>query len=303
MNTRFEPTPQPVFLVDSMNYIFRAYYGIPGTITSPSGMKTNAIFGYLRTLLRIIREQEPHFIATAFEGAHSFRRKLFAEYKANRSRPPDDLTAQFDYCKRLTEAIGIAAFERETFEADDIIGSLAVQMADSGHPVVIVSGDKDLAQLVDDRIRLYDLAKNVWLDAGAVKAKLGVRPPQVPDLLALLGDAVDNIPGIQGVGGKTAALLLSRCNSIEDILTTAFDDVPIRGRDTILRKIRENMDVARTSRELARIRCDVDLGLDASGIRYRRGHPDTVIGLCKELGLHGILDEIPLRYDQPGLFD
>jgi DNA polymerase-1 len=203
----------------------------------------------------------------------------------------------------MTEAIGIAALERETYEADDIIGSIALQMANLGHPVIIVSGDKDLAQLVDDRIRLYDLAKNVWLDANAVKAKMGVRPPQVPDLLALLGDAVDNIPGIQGVGGKTATLLLSRCDSIEDIPNTSFDDVPIRGREQILRKIRESMEVARTSRELARIRCDIDLGLEVSGLRYRRGHPDTVIGLCKELGLHGILDEIPLRYDQPGLFD
>lgn len=294
---------RPVFLVDAMNYIFRAYYGVPGTVTAPSGMKINAILGYLRTMLRLIREQEPLFLATAFEGAHSFRRTLYAGYKANRARPPEDLTVQFDYCKRLTEAIGIPAFQRDTFEADDIIGSIAVRMARSGHPVVIVSGDKDLAQLVDDRIHLYDLAKNVWLDANAVKAKLGVRPPQVPDLLALLGDAVDNIPGIQGVGGKTATLLLSRCESIEDIPNTKFDDVPIRGREQVLRKIHENMELARTSRELARIRCDVDLGLEASGLRYRRGHPDTVIGLCKELGLHGILNEIPLRYDQPGLFD
>jgi DNA polymerase-1 len=292
-----------VILVDAMNYIFRAYYGLPETITAPSGMKTNAILGYLRTLLRIIREQEPLFIAAAFEGAHSFRRALFAEYKANRRRPPADLIVQFDYCKRITEAIGIASFERETFEADDIIGSIAVRMAAEGHPVVIVSGDKDLAQLVTDRVRLYDLARNVWLDSDGVKEKLGVRPPQVPDLLALLGDAVDNIPGVQGVGGKTAAILLSICDSIEDIPTADFGDVPIRGRAGILRKIRANMESARTSRELARIRCDVDLGLEPAHLRYRRGQPDAVIALCKELGFNGVLDDIPLRYDQPGLFD
>ena len=209
MSTAMPVNSRPVFLIDSMNYIFRAYYGLPDTITAPSGMKTNAVLGYLRTLLRIIKEQDPPYIAAAFEGAHSFRRELFAEYKANRVSPPDDLKVQFGYCRQITEAVGIPAFQVETFEADDVIGSIAVQMAELGHPVVIVSGDKDLAQLVDDRIQIYDLAKNLWLDAAGVKGKLGVEPSQVPDLLALLGDPVDNIPGVPGVGGKTATKLLS----------------------------------------------------------------------------------------------
>jgi 5'-3' exonuclease len=204
-------SPSPVFLIDAMNYIFRAYYGMPATITAPSGMKTNAVLGYLRTLLRIIREENPPYMAAAFEGAHSFRRKLFADYKANRGAPPDDLKVQFAYCRQLTEAIGIRALEVETFEADDVIGSIAIRMADKGHPVVIVSGDKDLAQLVDDRIRIYDLARNLWLDEAGVRRKLGVDPKQVPDLLALLGDAADNIPGIPGVAAAiTSAPAISR---------------------------------------------------------------------------------------------
>ena len=156
-------------------------------------------------------------MAAAFDGAHSFRRQMFADYKANRTAPPEDLKVQFGYCRRITEAVGIPTFEVETYEADDVIGSIAVRMAEAGHPVVIVSGDKDLAQLVDDRIHIYDLAKNSWLDAAAVKTKLGVEPSQVPDLLALLGDSVDNIPGVQGVGGKTAGKLLSVCRTVEDI--------------------------------------------------------------------------------------
>ncbi len=301
------PTPatngQPVFLIDALNYVFRSYYGLPASITAPSGMKTNAVLGYLRTLLRIIRDQNPPFIAAAFEGAHSFRRRIYADYKANRAAPPDDLKTQFPYCRRITEAVGVAAFQMETYEADDVLGSLAVQMADRGHPVVIVSGDKDLAQLVDERIRIYDLARNVWLDPDGVRGRLGVKPSQVPDLLALLGDTVDNIPGITGVGGKTAVKLLSVCETIEDIAASDLENVTIRGRDGVLRRIRENLELARTSRELARIRCDVDLGATPEQLRYRKGRPREIIPLCRELGLDNVLDDIPLRFDQPGLFD
>ena len=121
--------------------------------------------------------------------------------------------------------------------------------------------------------------------------------------LALLGDPVDNIPGIQGVGGKTAAKLLSVCNTIEDIATSDLEGISLRGRDAILQRIRDNLEGAKTSRELARIRCDVDIDLTPNELRYRKGHPDDVIPLCKELGFDNLLDDIPLRHEQPGLFD
>ena len=294
---------KPVFLIDAMNYIFRAYYGLPATIEAPSGMKTNAVLGYLRTLLRIIRDHDPPYIAAAFEGTHSFRKALFTEYKANRTSPPDDLKVQFRYCRRMTEAVGIASFEVETYEADDVLGSIAVRMADLGHPVVIVTGDKDMTQLVDDRIRIYDLAKNLWLDTAAVKKKLGVEPSQVPDLLALLGDSSDNIPGIPGVGEKTAGKLLSACRTLDDIARSDFEGISFRGRDRIIKSIRENMAAARTSRELARIRCDVEMDVTPDLLRYRKGHPDQVTTLCRELGFDYVMDEIPTRHEQPGLFD
>lgn len=303
MSSNAPPNRQTVVLVDAMNYIFRAYYGLPGTITAPSGMKTNAILGYLRTLLRIIKDQNPPFIAAAFEGARSFRREIYSDYKANRSAPPPDLKVQFGYCRQITEAVGVAVFQRETYEADDVIGSLAVQMSGLGHPVVIVSGDKDLAQLVDDRIQIYDLAKNLWLDSDGVKGKMGVRPTQIPDLLALLGDSVDNIPGIHGIGGKTAVKLLSVCETIEDIANSDLAGITFRGRDNILQRLRDNLEAAQTSRDLARIRCDVDLGASPDRIRYRKGRPYQIIPLCKELGFDAILADIPLHYDQPGLFD
>jgi len=287
-----------------MNYIFRAYYGLPETITAPSGMKTNAVLGYLRTLLRLIKEHDPSYIAAAFEGAHSFRRELFTDYKANRAATPDDLKVQFQYCQQITEAVGITAFQVETFEADDVIGSIAVSMADLGHPVVIVSGDKDLAQLVNNRIRIYDLAKNVWLDHAAVKNRLGVDPTQVPDLLALLGDSVDNIPGVRGVGGKTACKLLSVCRTVEDIVDSNLDGVSFRGRESILRRIRENLATVRMSRELARIRCDIDIDISPDRLRYRKGDPKQIRILCAELGFDRVLNDIPIRrHEQPGLFD
>src|SRR5690349_20271157 len=125
---------EPVYIVDALNYIFRAYHGIPGNITSPSGMLTNAVLGYLRTLLRIIKERKPQYMAAAFEGDSSFRNQLFAEYKANRTQMPDDLFPQIDYCRKITEAIGITTFQASDYEADDVIGTIAVKMWAAGHP-------------------------------------------------------------------------------------------------------------------------------------------------------------------------
>ena len=204
----------------------------------------------------------------------------------------------------MTEVVGVSTFQVETYEADDVIGSIAVRMAELGHPVVIVSGDKDLAQLVNNRIRIYDLAKNVWLDQAGVKAKLGVEPAQIPDLLALLGDSSDNIPGIQGVGEKTAGKLLSVCRTIEDIADANLDSISFRSRENILRRIRENLDTVRMSRELARIRCDIDMEISPATLLYRKGILDQVSSMCLELGFESVMDDIPIRRtEQPGLFD
>src|SRR5690606_17029814 len=147
------------------------------------------------------------------------------------------------------------------------------------------------------------LAKDEWLDAFHVKKKWGVEPAQVPDLLALLGDSVDNIPGIDGVGGKTASKLLAVCRGIEDIADADFGEVSFRGRDGIIQRIRENIESIRRNRELARVRCDIEMDCPPERLRYRKGCPDQVFPLCKELGFDGVINDIPLRDDQPGLFD
>jgi DNA polymerase-1 len=295
---------EAVYIIDSMNYIFRAYHALPDSITAPSGMLTNAILGYLRTLLRIIKERKPEYMAGVFEGGTSFRNALYAEYKANRQATPEDLSPQIDYCRRITSAIGVACLEADDYEADDVIGTAAVRMAALGHQVVIVTGDKDMSQLVCDNIRVYDIAKEIWLDESGVREKFGVLPQQIPDLLALHGDHVDNIPGVQGVGEKTARQILSVCASIEDVvgMPDPFAGVSFRSRDEILRRIRDNIDAVRTSRKLATICLDAPVQITADALRYRRGDRRLLDPLCAELGFRRVQDDIPLALAQPALF-
>src|SRR5262245_59495859 len=132
---------QRVYIVDAMNYIFRAYHALPGDIVSPAGMLTNAVLGYLRTLLRIIKERKPEYMVSAFERDTSFRNSIFPGYKANRKQPPENLEAQFDSCRRITEAVGVTTIELAGYEADDVIGTIAARMSSEGRPVVIVTGD------------------------------------------------------------------------------------------------------------------------------------------------------------------
>ena len=287
---------EPVYIVDALNYIFRAYHGIPANMTAPSGMLTNAVLGYLRTLLRIIKERKPQYMAAAFEGDTSFRNQMFTAYKANRTEMPADLAPQIAYCRKITEAVGIPTFQASDYEADDVIGTIAVKMWSLGHPAVIVTGDKDMSQLVCEGIRVYDLAREIWLDEIGVREKFGVPPIQIPDLLALHGDSVDNIPGVPGVGPKTAQQLLSVCSCIEDLIGPAerFQSVTIRGRDGVLQRVRDNMDLVRLSRKLATIYCEVPLTITPETVRYRRGNPLTLRPLCNELGFKRVLDDIPL---------
>jgi len=292
---------KPVYVIDAMNYIFRAYYSLPDSITSPNGTLTNAVLGYLRTLLRIIKERKPEYMAAAFEKDTSFRNTMFAAYKANRKQPPDDLEAQFDYCRKITRAIGVACLEVDDYEADDVIGTIAMRMSALGHSVIVVTGDKDMSQLVCDTVRVYDIAKEHWMDEAGVRERFGVAPNQIPDLLALQGDHVDNIPGVMGVGEKTARQILSMCGSIEDLADADLvPGVSFRGRDEILRRIRENMEGVRISRTLATICCDVPMEVSAEILRYRRADRRTLDPLCQELGFVQVLDDIPLA--QPMLF-
>jgi DNA polymerase-1 len=295
---------ETVYVVDSMNYIFRAYHGLPDNITSPSGMLTNAVLGYLRTLLRLIKERKPKFLVSVFEGDTSFRNALFSDYKATRTATPVDLKPQFEYCQKISEAIGVPCFEHSEYEADDIIGTIALRMAEAGHQVVVVTGDKDMSQLVRPGIQVYDLAKEIWLDEAGVHEKFGVTPAQIPEYLSLLGDSVDNIPGVFGVGEKTARQILAACSSVEDLIGAPHLDsqFTFRGRVDILKRIRDNIETVRLSRKLATICCDAPVLVNADTVRYRRGNLSLLGPLCEELGFHRVLDDIPIAVAQPTLF-
>ena len=291
-------TRRPVYIIDALNYIFRAYHALPfDAFTSPAGAPTNAVLGYARTLLRIIKEQKPEYMVAAFEGDTSFRSQLFQAYKANRTEMPAGLAPQIDYCRRITRAMGICVYEAPDFEADDVIGTVAVKMWSLGYPAVIVTGDKDMSQLVCDGIQVYDIARETWLDEAGVREKFGVSPQQIPDLLALLGDSVDNIPGVPGVGPKTARQLLSVCVNVEELTSPpeSMATLPLRSRDQILKRIQESMDVVRLSRKLATICCEVPLSITPEAVRYRRGDKATLLPLCEELGFRRVLDEIPIE--------
>jgi 5'-3' exonuclease len=284
-----------VFIIDALNYIFRAFYAVP-EVASPSGMPKNAILGYTRTLLRILKEHQPDYMVAAFEGATSFRHGVFENYKANRAATPQALSPQIKYCRAMTEAMGIPTLEAEGFEADDVMGTIAMRMWSRGYPTVIVSGDKDLAQLVRPGVCVYDLANEVWMNEAGVRKRFGVEPHQIPDLLALRGDDVDNIPGVPGVGTKTAQLILSACSDVEVLAKddALLDSVEIRSRSRIIRRILDAMDTVRMSRKLATIRCDAPLEITPDSVRYRRGQKQALVPLCNELGFTGILEEIPM---------
>jgi DNA polymerase-1 len=259
-------------------------------------MPKNAILGYTRTLLRILKEHQPEYIAAAFEGATSFRNGMFEKYKANRAEVPEGLSPQILYCRRITEAMGIPTYRAENFEADDVIGTIAIKMWSRGYQAAIVTGDKDMAQLVRDGVRVYDLANNVWLDETGVRERFGVAPHQIPDLLALHGDAVDNIPGVPGVGPKTARQILSVCSGIEDLAAAGHrvKSLEMRSRERILQRIQDNMDAVRLSRKLATIRCDAPLDINPDTVRYRRGDREQLRVLFEELGFPRLMEEIPL---------
>ncbi len=206
-----------LYLVDVSSMFFRAFYAIPPLRTS-DGLPTNALYGFLAMSTKLLRENRPDYMVFCFDRKDpSFRHEMYEDYKANRTEMPDDLEPQIPYIRELTEKLGILAIDKKSFEADDIIGTLAVMGAKENLEVSIVSGDKDFAQLVGDRITLYDTMKNVRYDRAGVVEKWGVEPEQIIDYLAIVGDTSDNIPGVRGVGPKGAQKLLAEYKTLDNI--------------------------------------------------------------------------------------
>ena len=287
-----------VHLVDGHVYIFRAHFVMPD-MRAPDGTPTGAAYGFINMLIRHWREQRPTHLAVCFDHAMtSFRNEIEPQYKAQRDAPDEDLEIQFDLCRQAAEAIGLSVFEAKDFEADDVIATLAKQLlAKRDTRVVVHTTDKDLTQLVreDGRLVLADIGKPGQTDADAVRAKFGVDPAQIPDYLGLVGDKVDNLPGVPGVGAKTAAAVLQAFRRIEDIPADPerWSDLPIRGARRAAERIAEHRDRALRTRELATVRYDVPaITARLRELALKPPPPSQAEPLFNRLGWNRILDRL-----------
>ncbi len=258
---------------------FRAFYAIR-PLSNRSGMPTNALYGFLSMSSKLLRETKPEYIAYCFDtAAPNFRKDLYPDYKANRTEMPADLVPQVPYVRRITEALGIAAFEKPGWEADDLIGHFTHLGRGAGLDVVIVSGDKDFAQLVDDHVTLYDTMKDTRLDTNGVLEKWGVRPNQMGDYLALIGDASDNVPGVDGIGPKGAQKLLAEFGSLQGI----YDNLEMVKNPKLREKLELGKKNAFLSRKLIQIASDVPMGVDVQSLKPKPIEPSILKNLLDEL--------------------
>jgi len=281
-----------IHLIDASPYIFRSYFSVPDSIVDRNGNPANAVHGFTTFLLRYLQEQNPTHVFVAFDQSltTSFRNEIFPEYKAQRELPPPELEAQQLDCLAMAQAMGLNAAASDRFEADDLIATALHQCRGKNVDFVVVSSDKDLAQLVAEDVRLFDFAKDLWYDADAVKEKFGVRPDQIIDLLALAGDAVDNIPGVRGVGPKTAAALLAAIGDLDAIYADldAVEGLSIRGAKGVRKKLEESRELARLSRELATVSVEAPLAIGAEDLVRRKADVRQLDALCDRLGFQGL---------------
>ena len=277
-----------LFLIDGNNQMYRAYHAIHG-LTGPDGRSTNAVYGFIAMLRKLIEDQQPDLIAAAFDlRGPTFRHELAADYKANRRPMPEDLVEQVPLVHEACAALGVPVVTHEGFEADDVIGTLATRAVAAGVDVVVVTGDKDFFQLVGDRLQVFNPRdEGTWYDDAGVLEKFGVRPDQVVDVLALMGDASDNVKGVPGIGAKGARELLSDFGSLDWLLEHA-DELPKKKQRNALT---EHADDARRSRELVRICTDVPVSYDPERYRYQGADRTRCFTLFSELGFTSLLSE------------
>ncbi len=279
-----------LYLIDGTGFAFRAFYAIRTGLTNSKGRPTNAVFGFARVMLRILREEEPSHIAVAFDaGGHTFRDDLYAEYKATRQETPEELKSQLPLMEKLVDAFEIPVLRVPGVEADDVLGTLARRGEKAGMEVVIVTGDKDMLQLVSDRVAVYDPYKGgegLRYTAEHVRERFGVGPDHVIDALALMGDASDNVPGVKGIGEKTAFKLLESYGSLEGVYAH-LDDLKGKMRENLER----DYDIALLSRKLVTIDTGLDLDLKLDACRRKPLDPERLAEVFSELEFTSLLEE------------
>src|SRR5690348_10039164 len=281
-----------LLLVDANGLVYRAFFALP-YFTTHDGRPTNAVYGFTTMLLKVLEEQAPEYVAVAFDKpGPTFRHEAFAEYKALRRPMPDDLRPQIALARRVVEALELPEFEVAGFEADDVIGTLVRRAEAEGFDVLIVTGDLDALQLVSPHTKVMmtsrGISETVVYDEAGVAAKLGVAPAQVPDLKSLKGDTTDNIPGVPGVGDKTAARLLAGGATVETLLAdlNGMPDAKLRA------KLAEHREQILSSKHLATIATDVDLPVDWAVLRRHTPDMERVRALFTELEFKTLLDRL-----------
>ncbi len=278
-----------LYLVDASGYIFRAYYAIR-PLSNSKGLPTNALFGFTNMILKLLKEQKPDLIGIVFDVARkTFRNEKYPEYKANRTEPPPDLVPQFPYFRKIVQALNLPVLELPNYEADDVIGTIAKNFEKKRWETVIVTGDKDMMQLVDDSILIFDSMKEKWIREPEVKERFGVGPKQVTDILGLAGDSSDNIPGVPGIGEKTATKLVLEYGSLEKVLKNADK---IKGK--MGEKLKEFASQARLSKELATIVTDAPLQYDLKDFQIIDPDPEKLKTLFEELEFRKFLVEFQI---------
>lgn len=276
-----------VHLIDGSLYVFRAWHSMPNEFTDVDGHPVNAVHGFTRFLCELLERVKPPHVAVAFDASltTSFRNAIYPPYKANRELPPPDLEHQFVLCREVAEALGIVVMIDHSYEADDLIGSSLWSLRGHGFRSVIVSADKDFGQLLGEHDEQWDYARGLRWGPAGVHEKLGVHPHQVADYLALCGDAVDNIPGVPGIGAKTAAALLTHFGTL-DALLERIEEIPflrIRGAASCAQKLREHGQSALLYRRLTRIALDAPVSNHADAWLRLNGDTARMDALCERL--------------------
>ena len=288
------PASKPVILVDGSSYLFRAFHAIP-LLTNSKGLHTNAIKGVISMVKRLAKDYPESQVVVIFDAkGKTFRNDIYSEYKAHRPPMPEELREQIEPIHNIIRAMGLPLLIIDGVEADDVIGTLAAQAVGHQQDVIVSTGDKDMAQLVNEHVALINTMTDVFMDVEGVKTKFGVPPEHIIDYLALMGDKVDNIPGVPKVGEKTAVGLVAGLGSLEDIYANldGVKTLSFRGAKTLAPKLEEHKEQAFLSKELATIKCDVELEFGLTELKSADTDKATLLGLFRDLEFKAWIAEL-----------
>src|SRR6266852_4029831 len=286
------PRRKTIVLIDGHAMIHRAFHAVPENLTTKSGEPINATFGFTNILIKALGDVKPDYIAVTFDrAAPTFRHEQFAAYKAQRPTLPDNMKPQFGRIREVVEAFGIPIYEKDGFEADDVLGTLSVQATQQGVDTIIFTGDMDTLQLVNKHVKVMTAKRGITevaeYDEEAVKARYGITPQQIPDFKGLVGDKYDNIPGVPGIGEKTASKLLIDYGDLEGVLAHINELTPKEQK-----LLRDADDQARQSKYLATIVLNVPVQLDLQACRAGNIHRDRVLALFREMEFRSLIERV-----------